>query len=78
VVTLFPQAACRGKDPNLWFPEQGTPAGEAKTICHTCPAQEECLDYALAHPWLQGIWGGLNAKERRRLRHSSGLLGLRF
>ncbi len=69
MVPLFAHAACLGKDPELWFPEQGSPALEAKAICHTCPAQEECLQYALNHPWLQGIWGGLNARERRRLRH---------
>jgi hypothetical protein len=30
----------------------------------------ECLAYAISKSDLDGIWGGLSAKERRRLRQS--------
>lgn len=71
-------AACRGCDPDIFFPEQlraGRPrddsADEAKAICAVCPVQNLCLDYALVltnaeDPY--GIWGGMTAKERRTLR----------
>lgn len=46
------------KDPELWFAE--VPAGVqlAKTLCHTCPIQPDCLAGALqrGEPW--GVWGG--------------------
>jgi Transcription factor WhiB len=45
-------AACRDADPDLFFPVGTTgPArrqiGEAKRVCRTCPAQTQCLAWAL-------------------------------
>ena len=33
-------------DPDLWFPDQGQSIFEAKAICSTCPAFNECLTFA--------------------------------
>ena len=65
-------AACRGKDPELWFPigETGpavAQAEEAKAVCAGCPVVEQCLTWALDND-VQGIWGGLDEKERRALK----------
>jgi len=40
----------------------------ARAICCGCPLRDACLDHALdAHePW--GLWGGLDAGQRRALR----------
>ena len=70
VVPLFAHAACLGQDPDLSFPPQGKPAEEAKAICRTRLAREECLQYALAHPSLEGIWTGTTNNQRRRLRRT--------
>lgn len=65
-------AACRGEDPELFFPV-GTegPAvaqiAEAKRVCSICPARRECLDVALLTGQGHGIWGGLSEDERRLL-----------
>ncbi|MFE5037127.1 WhiB family transcriptional regulator [Streptomyces sp. NPDC056683] len=65
-------AACAGNATNLFFPV-GTSADafaqeqEAKRVCHTCPVMAECLEFAM-DTGQQGIWGGLNEDERRRLR----------
>ena len=63
---------CMVSDPEAWFPHQAQSASKelrnAKKLCTTCPVQKECLTYALAHPDLQGIWGGLTPRERTRLR----------
>ena len=65
----FSQALCVQMDPELWFPETGYSATEAKRICSQCPVRRECLDYALAIPErLGGVWGGLTETERRRPR----------
>lgn len=66
-------AACRGRDPELWFPfgdvgtaHQGQIA-EAKSVCAACPVRDMCLAWAVeALPY--GIAGGLTATERGRLR----------
>lgn len=61
-------AACRGVDPNVFFPLSEEEAGPAKAICATCPVRDQCLDYALDTRQGDGVWGGLTEVERRRLR----------
>ena len=71
------RAACRGKDPGLWFPSEigrrhydrtvRVLTARARAICTGCPVRGECLEYALVtdQPW--GIWGGMTEDERARL-----------
>ena len=68
------RAACRGEDPELFFPVGTTgPAAlaqiaEAKKICARCPVRRECLEFAVARKQEYGIWGGLTEGERSLLR----------
>lgn len=67
------EAACAGEPTELWFPEDGHNASrEALAICARCPAQEECLDYALRKPERFGVWGGMSSRQRSTLRRSLG------
>lgn len=63
------QAACRGRNTNLWFPETPNPDNPATQlalqICQTCPVKQQCLTHAETQPELQGIWGGLTQQQRR-------------
>jgi WhiB family redox-sensing transcriptional regulator len=73
-------AACKGIDVDVFFPpeedvdaifpaeasEEAT--AEGKAICAGCPVAEICLQYSLATNQADGVWGGLDASERRRLR----------
>ena len=66
-------AACRDADPDLFFPVGTTgPAlrqiGEAKRVCRTCPAQTQCLAWALDNRVIDGVWGGTTGEERRAMR----------
>ena len=63
-------AACRGKDPNIFFLEREgkIKAEEAKTICQRCPVRGPCADYAEKNGERYGIWGGLTREDRRGLR----------
>ncbi len=49
-------------------PEDVGAIAVAKAVCATCPVAEECLAYAIETNQSEGIWGGLTAKERARLR----------
>jgi WhiB family redox-sensing transcriptional regulator len=69
------EALCRDTNPELFFPVGTTgPAishiEQAKAICHACPAQAPCLEFALETNQDSGIWGGTSEEERRKLRRA--------
>lgn len=59
------RAACRGTDPELFFPELGGNATAAKAVCAGCPVRAPCLAYAVSTPERHGVFGGLDERERR-------------
>lgn len=61
------RAACRGIDPEVFFPASDEEAEEAKAICAMCPVRQACLEHALAHREREGVWGGATERERRRI-----------
>jgi WhiB family redox-sensing transcriptional regulator len=63
-------AACAGSNSDVFFPapEDEAAIARAKAICESCPVREACLQYALATNQSDGIWGGMDSQERRRLR----------
>ena len=61
------RAACRGLDPEIFYPVSDEEADAAKSICAECPVREACLEYALANRELDGVWGGATERERRRM-----------
>jgi WhiB family redox-sensing transcriptional regulator len=61
------RSACRGVDPDIFYPATDEEADEAKAICAVCPVREACLEYALANRERDGVWGGATERERRRL-----------
>lgn len=73
--TMFPATA--GYDP--WFAESDDPDAideteDAKAICkgtydgRPCPLLQSCLEFAMDNNERYGIWGGLSADERAKLR----------
>ncbi|MGH9282110.1 MAG: WhiB family transcriptional regulator [Acidimicrobiales bacterium] len=61
------RAACRGVDPDVFYPSSDEEAEEAKAICRMCPVREACLEYALVNRIDHGVWGGCSERERRRI-----------
>lgn len=61
-------AACRDLDTARFFPDTDEDVAAAKAVCATCPVREACLEFALVTRQGDGIWGGLDETERRRLR----------
>jgi WhiB family redox-sensing transcriptional regulator len=65
-------AACREVgDLDLFFPDKGRSAVDARTICKGCSVRAECLDYALNHNQRFGVWGGLSERQRRPLHNTA-------
>ena len=66
--------ACVSADPDLFFPisSAGSPGeqqiAQAKMICAGCQVRQECLEFALAHDQVYGIWGGTTPEDRQRER----------
>ena len=60
-----------------WFPEaeDGSPPRgsahalyqQARKVCDVCSVRAECLDYALTHNQVHGMWAGLSPMERKKL-----------
>ena len=61
------KGACRGIDPNLFYPADDEAADEAKAICAVCSVRQACLEYALSAREKEGVWGGATERERRRI-----------
>lgn len=61
------RAACRGCDPEMFFPERGAnTVAQTKAVCAGCEVRDECLAENLGER--VGVWGGLSERERRILR----------
>lgn len=59
-------AACKGMDPEVFYPNAGRNERVQK-LCDPCPVKAECLEFARVTetPKLRhGIWGGVSARER--------------
>lgn len=39
---------------------------KAKNLCHSCPVRRDCLQWALEHRQIWGIWGGRDEIDIRR------------
>ncbi|MEE4489357.1 WhiB family transcriptional regulator [Streptomyces sp. BE230] len=53
--------------PDLWHSTLAVDEARAAAHCRACPLRQACADYALTNGEQRGTWGGLRAKERRRL-----------
>jgi len=67
-------AVCASTDPELFHPEKGAHghARDARKVCAGCDALDRCREYAIDHPELDGIWGGMTKVERARVRARRG------
>ncbi|MEV2262750.1 WhiB family transcriptional regulator [Streptomyces anulatus] len=70
------RAVCREEDPELFFPIGTTgpaivQAEEAKAVCRRCPVMERCLQWALETGQQDGVLGGTDEEDRRRIKRRS-------
>lgn len=64
-------ALCSQVGQDLFFPESGELSKPAKQVCLQCDVREQCLEYAMRNRENFGVWGGLSARERMKLRRSA-------
>lgn len=63
----FEDAACRPFPTSWWFTD-GPEDVEATLICMGCRVRRSCLDYALEHAELLGIWAATTPEDRAEIR----------
>jgi hypothetical protein len=62
---------CAGIDRGIdFFPENGAGIPKAKKVCLGCPVKQQCLDYAMKYDERHGVWGSLDASQRKALRRA--------
>lgn len=70
MITLpdFSNAVCiTVGNPDAWHADSGGQYEPyAKNLCHRCPQEASCLDYALANDE-SGVWGGTTYEERQEI-----------
>lgn len=81
-MTWTEQAACKGMDPAIHHPNvdvrpsspraAGREAfreayAQARLVCASCPVAGECLAYAIDNGENDGMWGGMDPRERWEL-----------
>lgn len=76
---VFDTLPCRqpGNDPDWWFAYAARDnarhhvsrnrALKAKSLCLDCPLYWQCQEYALNEGVPEGIWGGLDGRDRDRI-----------
>lgn len=63
------RANCIGKQEYFFNDMKRTSVSKAKELCADCEVRSECLQYALRLD-VVGVWGGLTANERAKLRRA--------
>jgi hypothetical protein len=69
------EAACAGQDLDLFYTETAANPHRALAFCQGCPVKPECLQEALADPYIGGVWGGTTGKARDEVRAGRLTLG---
>ena len=62
------RAACRGLDPELFYPARGESLAAPCAVCAACEVASHCLDAALVSGERFGVWAGTSARQRRSIR----------
>jgi len=68
-------AACIGRGDLFFADHVRSVVKKAKQLCGSCPVKQECLEYALRNND-DGVWGGMTANERRKVKRIAKKAGL--
>lgn len=71
----FEDPLCQQISTELFFPEASEDrvlVSQLKSICGRCPHLQECAEWGI-NKERYGIWGGLTANQRRKIRIKRGI-----
>ncbi len=73
-MTWHARAACKGCDPEIFFPDKNKGMGSKQRrviqeLCAGCSVRSECLEEALRED-RKGFWGGLSERERKAVKRN--------
>ena len=60
-------ANCLDAEPEIFFSAKLKNRAKAIALCNSCVVKTECLQFALKHESIDGIYGGLLGDERKAL-----------
>lgn len=66
VRTYRDEAACKGADPEIFYPTRGEDLSTALAYCAICPVVEECLIAGWIEGDIYSVRGGMSARQRFR------------
>lgn len=70
-------AECQNENPELFTSDKTVVTHRVppsiRAICNRCLVQHQCLEYAMGHPDMQGVWGGTSSRERAAMRRQQGI-----
>jgi WhiB family transcriptional regulator, redox-sensing transcriptional regulator len=78
------KAKCRDVNRDMFFPEDSPgflvkdEPGNPGYYCFNCVVRRECLNYALSIQSTDGIFGGVNERQRARMIHDQVMLKRRI
>ncbi|GAB4590096.1 WhiB family transcriptional regulator [Nocardia sp. IFM 10818] len=67
----FRMAACRGEDPEEWFPFPSVDFSYARQVCFGCPLMDACRRWA-AQTGQSGVWGAVEFAQGKIVRDQWG------
>ena len=68
------KAVCAEVGTELFYPELGVLADDAKAVCRSCEVRVQCLAFALRNYDREGVFGGFTERPRRKIarEHAAG------
>jgi Transcription factor WhiB len=60
------RAACRGMDPDIFFPRRGESLEPAKAVCSRCPVFRQCKTHAIEYDEDYGVWARQGREGREK------------
>jgi len=58
------KAACKGMDPEIFYPRKDDDSDMALTVCEDCRVWIDCLRFAIRYKQNEGVWGGCTESQR--------------